>query len=219
MKNNSIYGLKRLLGTVNKSSCPSHINLHCHTQFSDGSLLPSQLIEQASINGLKHLSITDHHSINAYPIVYQWLQKNASNFNTFPTIWTGIEISCLLKNCLVHILGLGFKLDSSAIIKYTRGEALIGSDLQAASVIEAIHEAEGLAILAHPARYRLNYKEMINEAYLLDIDGAEAWYDYEHSSPWRPSEYICQTIHTQLQSLNLLSTCGTDTHGLNILSR
>ena len=41
-------------------------DLHCHTQFSDGSLSPQELITYAKQVGLSGLSITDHDSINAY---------------------------------------------------------------------------------------------------------------------------------------------------------
>ena len=102
---------------------------------------------------------------------------------------------------------------------YVSGEASIGNDLKAESVIKAIHSAGGLAILAHPARYRIEFKEIIKEANNLGIDGGEAWYDYDYGENWEPTQIICDQIDKQLKSYNLLSTCGTDTHGLNLFSR
>ena len=57
--------LIKITSNINKYSCPKNINFHCHTKFSDGSLEPYELLEQAYKNNLKFLSITDHHTIKA----------------------------------------------------------------------------------------------------------------------------------------------------------
>ena len=49
--------LVKLTSNINKNSCPKNINFHCHTKFSDGSLEPYELLEQAYKNNLKFLSI------------------------------------------------------------------------------------------------------------------------------------------------------------------
>ncbi len=211
--------LKSILSKIDADSCPNHLNFHIHTQFSDGSLDPISLLEQASNIGLKHLAVTDHHSIQAYRLMKVFLDSNTDSSKTYPNIWTGIEISCTLRKCLVHVLGLGFTLDNKTLNIYSQGESVIGNALNAENVINSIHEAGGLAILAHPARYRLPYYELIEKAYDLGIDGAEAWYDYDMNTKWVPSPFICEKIDLQLKSIGLLSTCGTDSHGLSLLGR
>ena len=62
----------KLTSNINKNSCPKNINFHCHTKFSDGSLEPYELLEQAYKNNLKFLSITDHHTIKAH----EYIKKN-----------------------------------------------------------------------------------------------------------------------------------------------
>ena len=47
--------LVKLTSNINKNSCPKNINFHCHTKFSDGSLEPYELLEQAYKNNLKFL--------------------------------------------------------------------------------------------------------------------------------------------------------------------
>ena len=42
------------------------IDLHIHTNLSDGSLSPKEIIDESSNIGLKTISITDHDSIEAY---------------------------------------------------------------------------------------------------------------------------------------------------------
>ena len=130
-----------------------------------------------------------------------------------------MEISALLKGCLVHVLALGFELDHPALQPYNRGDAVVGEPLRAASVVTAIHQAGGLAVLAHPARYRLGHETLIEEAARLGFDGGEAWYDYDMQTTWAPSPLICEAIDRQLENLGLLRTCGTDSHGIDLGGR
>ncbi len=215
MDNNLIF-LKDVLKSVDHNSCPLRINMHSHTTFSDGSLTPYQLISQAHEIGLQHLAVTDHHNTQAYGLMKSWLdRKNIKDMS----LWTGIEISCLLKKCLVHILGLGFDIGSKSIRPYCFGESVFGELLKAESVIEAIHKANGIAVLAHPGRYRINYKELIIESKRIGIDGIETWYDYEMATVWTPTLFVCEDIDKLVKSLGLISSCGTDTHGLSLKCR
>ena len=216
---NNISELKSVLEGVTSKSCPTSINLHCHTICSDGSLTPAELIKQAADKNVNHISVTDHHNISSYPAMYDWLDQNRSCYKKLPNLWTGIEISCLLSRCLVHAIGLGFDLSHYSITPYICGEAPSGDYLQAQNVVRSIHLAGGIVLLAHPARYRLPFTQLINEAANIGFDGAEAWYDYQFSSHWRPTKLVCDSIDNQLKQLNLLSSCGTDTHGYSIFSR
>ncbi len=208
--------LSAILADVSPQDCPLKLNFHCHTVLSDGSLEPEELIAQASNLGIKHLAVTDHHHISAFNRIVNW-QTHYSNFTT--TIWTGIEISCLINSCLVHVIGLGFDINSNHMIPYVKDEAPSGNHLQAELVIKDIHKSGGLAVLAHPARYRLNYIDLVTKAALYGIDAIETWYDYEQNENWKYSEYICQEINKLRINLSLLSTCGTDTHGYSLKGR
>ncbi len=211
--------LRAVLEQVDAGSCPRSFNFHCHTLCSDGSLEPLALIEQATRRGLVHLAVTDHHSSHAHPPMRAWLDNQRAAGVTVPTLWSGIEISCLLNGCLVHVLALGFELGHSALEPYNRGDAVVGESLRADSVVKAIHEAGGLAVLAHPARYRLGHDLLIDEAARLGFDGGEAWYDYDMQTVWAPSPMICEAIDRQLENLGLLRTCGTDSHGIDLGGR
>ncbi len=211
--------LKEIISNIDVHSCPDKINLHTHTIYSDGSMEPETLIKQAINKNLLHLAVTDHHNIQAYSIMNQFILSNKHMVKRLPVLWSGIEISCILKNCLVHVLGLGFEITHKSMQAYTYGEAPTGNSLRAEFVVNSIHNAGGLAILAHPARYRLDYKQLIDEAYNLGFDGAEAWYDYDNKPIWHPTEFICEKIDSYLKSLQMLSTCGTDTHGLSLNGR
>ena len=214
-----VYSLKEVLAGVNEDSCPYTMNFHCHTTYSDGSLSPIDLIKQATTLSLDHIAVTDHHSIESYNFMTKWLSENRNKYKKIPTLWSGIEITCLINKCLVHVLGLNINITSQYLIPYVQGHSTKGIHLQAKNVVKAIHNAGGLAFLAHPARYRLNYESLINECHLLGFDGIETWYNYEYTKPWKPSPLICSRINDQVVKLGLLSTCGTDTHGFNLTYR
>ena len=210
--------LIELTSKIDKYSCPHIVNFHCHTKFSDGSMSPEDLLDQAFNNKLQFLSITDHHSIMAHKYISQNNLLNKYPINTLNLI-PGIEINCLLKGCLVHVLGLGIDINSEALYPYILGESPIGNDLQIKSVTKAIEEAGGLSFLAHPARYRIPFYILIPEAYKSNVNGIEVWYDYNLNKTWQASDFICNEINKLTETYSMLKSCGTDTHGYSLLGR
>ena len=86
-------------------------DLHCHTNCSDGTVSPTDILYLAKEKGLQGLSITDHDTISAYkealPIA-QALQ--------FPLV-TGVEFSASHNNKSIHLLGYSFTPGSSDILE------------------------------------------------------------------------------------------------------
>ena len=210
--------LATVLKTVDRHSCPGRCNFHCHTTCSDGSLAPQELAVQATDLGLEHLAITDHHSHQAFPLARETLAGLQQQGHAVPKLWRGVEISAVLNTCLVHILALGYDTEIP-LLPYLQGEAARGEVLQAAAVVSAIHAAGGLASLAHPARYRVDFRCLIQMARQLQFDAVETWYDYDMLPRWRPSPLICDDVDQLRQDLGLLASCGTDTHSTNLESR
>ena len=208
-----------VLQSVTAECCPTRLNFHCHTTNSDGSLAPEALAKQALSIGLEHLAVTDHHSTAAFLPIQRWFEQQLDSGMTPPQLWSGIEISCLLEGCLVHVLGLGFDPDNAALEPYRQGQAPIGEALKASEVRLRLHAAGGLALLAHPGRYRLPFQRLIPAAAELGFDGAEAYYDYEMQPQWRPTPLVCDSIAELLRKHALLRSCGTDTHGLELCGR
>jgi predicted metal-dependent phosphoesterase TrpH len=130
-----------------------------------------------------------------------------------------VEISCLLEGCLVHVLGLGFGPDPEPLAPYLQGEAVVGPGLRAEAVVAAIRAAGGLALLAHPARYRLPHQRLIAAAAEVGLDGGEVWYDYTMAPHWSPTPLVCSAIARNLSDRGLLHSCGTDSHGLTLRGR
>ncbi|MCP9850069.1 PHP domain-containing protein [Cyanobium sp. Morenito 9A2] len=211
--------LAAVLAQVTAESCPQRFNFHCHSTCSDGSLRPERLARQALDRGLEHLAVTDHHSLGAHGPIQALFDQERQQGRPVPVLWTGVEISCLLEGCLVHVLALGFDPGHGALQPYLQGHSVAGKALRAEAVRAAIASAGGLALLAHPARYRLPHQRLIKAVAALGFDGAEAWYDYGMAGAWNPTPVVCAAIDQQLADLGLLRSCGTDTHGLALDGR
>lgn len=213
--------LKEIWKNTNEFSCPQSYNFHLHTTCSDGKLTPEELIEQALINQIQEISITDHHSIKAYFQGQEYLTKlQAKNPDlNFTRLWKGIEITSDLLGTEVHLLAYNFNEKNPSIQVYFNKIKPENLDQKAEIVIQRFHQAGGLVILAHPCRYRRSAKDLIPLAVELNIDGVEAYYAYDNPKPWRVSLKKTQEVINIAQEYNLLLTCGTDTHGNNILYR
>lgn len=216
--------LRSVWETVDSASCPHSYNFHLHTVASDGKLKPFDLVNQAIAIGLKGFAITDHHSVAGFKEATAYLASLGSDDDSagqvvLPQLWTGTEITSILSEVEVHILGYGFDPNHPAINSYLQGDRPKGDRAQAGRVIASIHQAGGLAVLAHPERYRRPAQELIPLAAALNIDGVETYYAYNNPKVWQPSPGKTETVQTLAERHHLYSTCGTDTHGINILQR
>lgn len=82
------------------------MDLHVHTNCSDGSLSPKEVIDLAVKNGVTVISITDHDTIDAYS---DELFNYAESRNLI--LIPGIEISTKYNKCGIHVLGYNFDLN------------------------------------------------------------------------------------------------------------
>jgi predicted metal-dependent phosphoesterase TrpH len=219
---NATNKLRKIFASVDAMSCPHRLNFHLHTVHSDGKMQPIDLIQQAIALHVSDLAITDHHAIAGYYIAKKYLERFASQSSdrkTLPTLWSGIEVNASLIFTEVHILGYGFDPEHEAMLPYLQGKTTAGLDYQAISVIKAMHLAGGLAVLAHPARYRRSPEDLIPAAAALGIDGVETYYGYDNSDPWKPSPKQTEEIRHLADLHGLMHTCGTDSHGFKISKR
>lgn len=83
-------------------------DLHTHTDCSDGSLSPADLVDYATTCHVDVLAITDHDTVAAF-------DRLASTRDASLELVTGIELSCLWQRRLVHIVGLRVELGSEAL--------------------------------------------------------------------------------------------------------
>ena len=224
--------LRKIFAAVDATSCPYIYNFHMHTACSDGKLTPAALMEQVVDIGLHGFAITDHHTVRGYQQAKAWFEdwqwrhptslrsrQRGQRGGAVPRLFTGVEITSILAETEVHILGYGFSPSHDAIEPYLRSYAPRGDAKQAAAVIPAIQAAGGIAVLAHPARYRVSAKTLVPAAAALGIDGVETYYAYANPEDWAPCPRHTPTVEQLAQDYGLLTTCGTDTHGPSLLRR
>lgn len=87
------------------------INLHLHTNVSDGALTPARLIKRSQEIGLDLISITDHDTSDAY----KQLPTSILPLRILP----GMEISSHHQGTDVHILAYGYDFDNPKLIEMT----------------------------------------------------------------------------------------------------
>ncbi|MBN2865566.1 MAG: PHP domain-containing protein [Thiotrichales bacterium] len=78
------------------------LDFHCHTNASDGSLSPEQLIDRACEYKITAMAITDHDTTNGYEQVKTYAAQKGLQ------LYTGSEISCDWEGHTIHIVGLDF---------------------------------------------------------------------------------------------------------------
>ena len=93
-------------------------DLHCHSVISDGTLTPEALAERAKTNGVELWALTDHDEIGGVGRAAAAAKAQGLNY------LTGAEISVTFAGETVHIVGLGFDADNTALtqgLHNTRG--------------------------------------------------------------------------------------------------
>ena len=87
---------------------PKRIDLHIHTNISDGLLTPKQVIDEAVKNGVSVIAIADHDTIDAYnDNLFQYAKsKNVEIINA-------VEISTKIDKAGIHVLGYNYNLNDT----------------------------------------------------------------------------------------------------------
>ncbi|MBR4178523.1 MAG: PHP domain-containing protein [Bacilli bacterium] len=82
------------------------IDLHIHTNCSDGEKTPFEIIDMAKERNISVISITDHDTVDAYTDeLIQYAKKNNVK------LISGVEISTRGKKCGIHVLGYNYNLN------------------------------------------------------------------------------------------------------------
>ena len=82
------------------------IDLHIHTNKSDGLLSPKEIIDEAKKKHVQTIAIADHDTVDAYTDeVYNYAKDNEIE------LITAVEISTKTKKCGIHVLG--YNIDTS----------------------------------------------------------------------------------------------------------
>lgn len=86
------------------------IDLHIHTNISDGTFTPKQIIDEAVKNGVSVIAIADHDTIDAYT---DELFEYAKDKNI--QIIKAVEISTKIAKAGIHVLGYNFDINNKEL--------------------------------------------------------------------------------------------------------
>lgn len=122
-------------------------DLHTHTIFSDGELIPSELLRRAEVIGLKAIAFTDHADASNIEIILPQIVKVCNELNSIKKIkcLPGIELThcppMLIHSLVKKARALGAK------VVLVHGETIV-EPVEKGTNIAAIKS--GVDILAHP---------------------------------------------------------------------
>ncbi len=91
------------------SNCDSCCDLHLHSNVSDGSFAPAQVVRFAHENGVAAISLTDHDSVAGLDEARDAAQAFGIAF------LNGVEISTSCEGREIHLLGYGFDPQNAAL--------------------------------------------------------------------------------------------------------
>jgi len=109
------------------------IDLHVHTNFSDGLYSPKEVIDLAKEHDYGVMAITDHDNIGGYLHIRDYAKQ--VGIKLIP----GVEISTIHKGRDVHILAYDFDLDNPELKELLR-KIYDGRFERAAKIIEKLNE-------------------------------------------------------------------------------
>lgn len=187
------------------------VNFHIHTTYSDGLGDFKNICEQAN-SKYKYFAITDHNTV----------QGHIDNPNCGQI--TGVEFDVWYGYVFLHLLAYGIDINSDSLQKYyaknkrgTEKDIIrIFSRRNLKNLIHDIHDAGGIAVLAHPCScWAINIKYFISKLVNLGLDGVEVYYPYPR---WR--KYIKFSNPDDIEAIaddfNLIKTGGTDCHNISL---
>lgn len=88
------------------------IDLHIHTNISDGTLTPKEVIDEAVKNNIHTIAIADHDTIDAYTKeLYEYAKEKNIN------LITAVEISTKINKAGIHVLGYNFDKKNKKLLK------------------------------------------------------------------------------------------------------
>lgn len=201
-----------IIKTLTQSDYENNVaNLHIHTTYSDGKGDINELARQAQKKGYKHIAFCDHNTLDGYRKTYI-----LDNDIVIP----GVEFDCWCGYVFLHLLGYGIDVNNEELLSYcaknkreTEADWVrIFSKRHPKSLIKAIHNAGGIAVLAHPCCcWALNLDGFIKKLKNYGLDGVEVYYPYErHRGIIKfHSRHIVSKI---ADKYGLIKTGGTDLH-------
>ncbi|PXF56154.1 MAG: PHP domain-containing protein [Deltaproteobacteria bacterium] len=144
-------------------------DLHCHSLFSDGELLPSELVRRVEILGYKAIAITDHVDSSNFDFVIPRLIKVAKDINRYSStkLIPGVELTHVHPSLIAPLAKEARHLGADVLICH--GETI--AEPVCPGTNRAAIEAD-IDILAHPGLISEEEVEMaVQSGTFLEISG------------------------------------------------
>lgn len=177
-----------------------YIDLHLHTNASDGLFTPAEVVEQALRQRLNAIAITDHDTVDGF-------KEALSIAEGFPLeVVAGVELSCYYKGNDVHVLGYLFDYENPEFARkievfrqerYERGEAMVAklNDLGINLSMETVKLIAGNSAVGRPHVA----DALVREEFVQTYDEAFARYLGYHAPA-----YVPKPVLTPEQGIDLL---------------
>lgn len=200
---------KELIKSFTKEDYKNNrVNLHIHTKYSDGKAEFKNIISQAKDKNYKCIAISDHNTVQGHID------------NPDAEIIPAVEFDVWYKYIFLHLLAYGIDVNDKEMKKfYAKNKRGTEWDIirffakrNLKELIDTIHSAGGIAVLAHPACcWAINLEQFVKDLTELGLDGIEVYYPYPR---WR--KYIKFSNPDNIEKIadeyNLIKTGGTDCH-------
>ena len=217
------------------------IDLHVHSTASDGTFTPTELVAEAKRCGLSAFALTDHDTVDGIsealaagkasgleviPGVELSTEYNETEIHVVGLFIdpanTELQADRLNPDTVVARPHIARYLVDSGQVKdlKTVFDKYIGDGCKCyvdrykitpMQAVALIHQAGGLAILAHPCLYKMKRAEltdMIEELVAAGLNGIEAVYSCNQGSDEKDFRAMAEKYH-------LLLSGGSDFHGAN----
>ena len=191
------------------------IDLHVHSNRSDGTFSPRQLVDYAMEKGLKAFALTDHDCIDGLEEAIQYadtLKKKAEEGQSLqvPEVIPGIEFSTEYQEQDVHILGLYIHYQEASFQKQLKAfvDSRISRNQKMCSLLTdtglSVTYEDLLAEFPDAVITRAHYaKYMLNHGYINSMAEAFERYIGDRCPCYVPREKI-----TPVQAVELVLKAG-----------
>ena len=183
------------------------VNLHIHTTYSDGCGEFKEITEQGK--QFKAFAISDHNTVQGY-------LENPIPENLIPAV----EFDVWCGYVFMHLLAYGIDVNAECLKPFlakTKKETekdlvRIFSRRNIKDLISAVHNAGGIAVIAHPACcWALSLDRFFKKLKDIGLDGAEVYYPYKRHRGIIKF-HTTESVEHAAENYGFIMTGGTDCH-------
>ncbi len=187
------------------------IDLHVHSNRSDGTFSPRELVDYAMEKGLSAFALTDHDTVDGLEeaISYAETLRRSGTVpaESVPQVIAGIEFSTEYEGKDIHVLGLDIDYRTPAFVKHLK-TFVESRDGRNQKMCDRLREQAGIDItyekltaeFPHSVITRAHYaKYLLNHGYIQNLSEAFERYVGDHCPCFVPREKV-----TPVQAVELI---------------